>query len=679
MKATSGALPIIVAFLCLAGIQFVAAGDNKTVVEKMKDAKPVTRLGSVYAPKPGEKGPFTISKGDADLTLGGRVRVDYVFDDNVYMLNKNLPDEEQYFKETVDLTLAAAYGHEKYGHNAVEIFTDLRHKGVWGRPLSYADKDAGLLGQSSIKFNNESNSIFGPHAHTSTKTLTWFNEAWLKFSLNAVLGVGRDNRHIQFLKLGWFPFDLGRGIALGSFYGLNRELIGLYNYSEDKAAPGINLTGDIIKDRLKYDIYYARFEERGKSFDDVVNVEKRFIVGRRTNPWRGVGKNDDLIAGRIKWKALKSENDGELYFEPYIFYNAASDKKVDIPADSKVNWGSYGMQLEYSYKNFECGGEFALNYGKEHLYNIDRDQTGIQNRDGYLKEEHPKILDKDPNDSSAMPVPVTRYTNQASREPVYTNGVQINIANGASEDYPFYNAKDRFRNSYINKLDGWMTVVDGAYTFAKWNLKLALAYAYASGDDNPHTRQVNKTYHGFVGLHENYNGGKRVKSMLILDERDLLRPIAKVDNRVDTSRDIHFSNLQYVGLGCKWLPKSRIKNLIIWPNILGFWSTHRMHKYVPDPTNPNKSGRLSETEYARNFLGTEANIWTSCNVVTDLRFYINFAVFFPGGFYSDMKGVPTSREIFTFVAEADTRPDAVRLGLGDDTAFHLNVGIEYNF
>ncbi|MFA6492370.1 MAG: hypothetical protein WCW33_06095 [Candidatus Babeliales bacterium] len=677
MKASSGALLIVMGFLCITGAP-LAGETNKSVMQKMKASQPITRVESLKTPTPGEKGPFTISRGDADLTLGGRVRVDYYFKDHTYMLNDKIPDLEQFFKETVDLTMAAAYGHEKYGHTAVEIFTDLRHKGIWGKALTYADKDSGPIGPSNIRFNRSNiTTIFGQHSHTSGKTLTWFKDAWLKFSLNAAFGARGED--IQYLKMGWFPFDIGRGIALGGYYGLNKELLGLYSYSEDKSAPGINLTGEIIKDRLRYDIYYARFEERGKSLDDVINIEKRYIVGRRTTPWRGVSKDDDLIAGRIKWKALKSDRDGELYFEPYIFYNAASDQKIDIPVDGKTNWGSYGMQIEYSYKNFECGGEFALNYGKEHAYHIDRDQTNITNRDGFLKEEHPKILDHAPSVVGAAPVPVTEYTNQAAREPVYVNGAQIDKAHGASQDYPFYNADDRFRDGYVSKLAGWMAVVDGAYTLTKWDLKLALAYGYASGDDNPHAQAVNKTYHGFVGLHENYSG-KQVKSMLVLDERTILRPLIKSANgRVSAGQEIHFSDLQLVGLGLKWMPKTRIKNLSISPNILGFWTTHRIHKYVPNTTDPSRSGRLSTTEYARNFLGTEANVWTSCSVVTDLTFFLNFAVFFPGGFYADMKGVPVDREVFTFVTEENQRGDARMFGLGDDTAYHLNVGIEYKF
>jgi hypothetical protein len=168
--------------------------------------------------------------------------------------------------------------------------------------------------------------------------------------------------------------------------------------------------------------------------------------------------------------------------------------------------------------------------------------------------------------------------------------------------------------------------------------------------------------------------------MLILDERALLRPMVGTNGRVTASREIHFSNLQHVGLGLKWMPKCFIKDLSINPNLIGFWSAKRIHKYVPNTVEPWLPGTLSLTEYARNFMGTEANIWTTCRVVTDLTFFLNFAVFVPGGYYTDMKGVPVTREVFKFIVQDDRNDlDSASLGLGDDTAFHLNIGIEYKF
>ena len=69
-----------------------------------------------------------------------------------------------------------------------------------------------------------------------------------------------------------------------------------------------------------------------------------------------------------------------------------------------------------------------------------------------------------------------------------------------------------------------MAVVDAAYTFDKWPLSLAIAYGYASGDENPHKEAKNKTHNGFVGLHECYIG-KRVKSVFY-DDRVLQLPFA---------------------------------------------------------------------------------------------------------------------------------------------------------
>jgi len=645
----------------------------------VKFPAPMTRADSLKTPTKGSKEPFTMRAGDATMTFMGNARVDWFYEDNMYLLNKNIPDENEYFKEVVDFKFDVSYGEEKYEHKAVEVFADMRHKSVWGKGLSYADRDAGPIGPSQIKFGGEnSQAIFGTHGHTSGKALLWFKDAWLRFSLNAAVGYYPSQR-LHFLKLGWFPFEMGRGIALGSSYGLNKELLGLYSYSEDKSAPGINLNGVFIPDRLKYDLYFARFEEKNKSFDDVINLEKRHIVGRYSTPWRGVNKDDDLFAARINVRPIKSDTAGTLELEPYIFYNAASDQKVEMGPDAKVYWGSYGLQVEYGLGNFECGAETAFNYGKEELFNIDRNKAIVDNREGYIVELQSKIYDSDPSLATAKTVFVTPDSNKAAQADFYVNGKEI-------PGYPgYWNAKNRFRPAYNNRLAGWMMVVDGAYTIAPWNLKIAMGGGFASGDDAPHSVEKNKTYHGFVGLHETYNG-KRIKSILILDERLLKRPVSATGDtgKVTALRDTTFSDLQLVQFGLTWAPKIFIKDLSLNSNVVSFWKAHRIHRYIAGTYNPatkKDSGYISPTEFARSYLGTEFNILSSCSVVRDLRMFANFALFFPGGFFADMKGIPLSDDYFKQVVqdERNGELEASKFRLSDDMAMHFNMGFEYKF
>ncbi|MCB9493254.1 MAG: hypothetical protein H6679_03195 [Epsilonproteobacteria bacterium] len=633
----------------------------------------------------GKKPPLFIENGDYKLNFGGRACVEHYYQDNIYLLNGCMPDENEYFKHTVDTSLHFVYGEKKYGHKAVQAFTALRSKGIWGKPASFSDRESGPNSPSEVKI---SDSLVGSHSHTTGKPLIWAKEAWLQFSLNAAIGYHSPLVHT--LKLGYFPFDLGRGIALGSAYGLNKEFLGLYSYPEDKAPPGILLHGEFFKDRFAYDIYYAKFEERSKGLSDTINTVNAHIVGRRETPWRGVNKDDELIAGRIKVKPVYDHDKiGTLELEPYVFYNAASDQKVEIAPDSKSQWGAFGIALEHKVKNFEWGGEVAVNYGHETLFPIDRNKSQIKRTRAsngeefaYLTEEYSHILQKglvtsDPN--MTINAPVT----QVSEEYALRSGLDCkgNIevpTDGKFDD--FSNKSDRFIKGYVNKFTGWMGVIDAAYTFEDIHLTVAGAYGYASGDKSPHSEEVNKRYGGFNGLHEVYSG-KRVKSVIILGERFLKMPVTLVGGEREAIVDVTFSDIAYAGVSALWKPNTRVKGLKINPNLLFYWKTKTSAKFDAE------KGEASTTEKARNFMGTEFNIMSSLQLSKDLTMACNTGLFAPAGYFTDIKGVPLDKNFFRRLVKTPANFGVLEANetlaklysLGNDTSYYLKVGVEYKF
>lgn len=627
-----------------------------------------------HADDAGQQHAFKFKRGDASLTLGGKIKTEGYFLKNAYMLNTNLPDENGYLKETIDINFDVAYGEKKYGHKAVEFFAELRHKGVWGYALSYADKDAGPLSPTAVRLVD---ATFGSHSHTSGKPLIWFKDAWLAFSLNAAFGL--ESKNIHTIKAGWFPFDLGRGIAFGGFYGLNKELLGLYNYNEDKAAPGILLHGDIIKDRLTYDLYYGKFEERGKGFGDTIAIVRKHIVGREKTPWRGVGKDDDAIAGRLKWVAFKDHEDaGTLEVEPYVFYNYASDQRVEIAPDCKTRFGSYGFGIEHDVKDFEWGGEVAFNYGKQEMFNIDRNQIKLE-RDattGTIREVMSHIQ------YAGGKAPVTAAALAASKVTIVD---QTNTAIPGAAGYT--SKSDRFRPAYTNTFGGYMGVLDCSYNFRAVDLKLAVAYGYMSGDYDPQEKETSKTYGGFVGFHELYSG-KRVRSLYLLDERSLLRPISRLPGVVNNKETLDLesvsSDIQHVGAALTWKPRDfYVNNFTLNPNILSFFTAHKSYKFVP-ATTPTGDGEYTN-DYASGYLGTELNVFVNFDLIKNLKFFGKFACFLPGQHFKDIKGVPLDRDVARYLVDFGAPLSDADLAvlrdyrLGHDPAFMLNMGLEFKF
>lgn len=609
----------------------------------------------------GTKPKMKIQQGDASLTFAGKTKIEHFFQDNAYLLNKCIPDENEYFKHSVNLIFDFVYGEKQYGHKAVQFYTDLRHKSVWGKASSYADRESGPSGPSSVRL---ANTVFGAHSHTSGKALIWITEGWLQFSFNALFESDSENRH--YLKLGWFPFSLGRGIALGSSYGLNKELLGLYSYPEEKGSPGINLHGTIIKDRLKYDLYYAKFEERNKNFADTINHEKRHWIGRELRPWRGINKDDSLVAARLKIYPLPECVPGVLELEPYWFYNDASDQFLEIAPDIKTRLHSVGFAAEYAYNDcFECGSDIAFNIGKEKVISIDRNRVEIENRNGQLIEVYSHIVSEASPTMKALVTPEMKLL--AEDASLKTNN--LSFGNG------FKNSSRRVRPYYENELRGWMAVIDATAHIKPCNASLSLAYGYASGDRNHHIEETNKTYKGFVGLHEFYTG-KRVKSVYLLDQRLLKRPISLEPNNARADEDTSFTDLHHFGIAGQWKPKVGSRQLTFNPNVMLFWKDHKSPKF--DRT----TNKASTCEFASSFMGTEVNLIATAEFFKDLTFYATFAAFFPGDYFRDISGVELSKDFIRIIQQQNPRNatiDPAQFRLRDDTAFHMNIGLSYKF
>ncbi len=516
----------------------------------------------------------------------------------------------------------------------------------------------------------------------------WFREGWVKFALNPIFGA-KGSSHVQYVQIGWFPFLLGRGISLGNGYGFNKEYLGLYTYSgEDKSAPGIDIFGEIVKGTLWYDLYYAKFEERSKSLSDTINLVKASYMGRKATPWRGVNKDDELIAARLKWVAINNDKCGKLELEPYVMCNFASDQWIELNPDTNTTLGAYGLALEHVYRDFEWGGEVAFNFGSEKLQSIDRNISKIGRQEesgtdydkgGLLYEYYSHIIDQRTGKN-------TRITAESKKASNVDFGCNGNWNGTEIPGYPNYvnyikdkNGSDRFRCGYKNDFNGWAAVLDAAYNFRKWDFKVAVSWGYASGDFDPHKEEKNKKYNAFIGLHEGYCG-KRVPSLFILDQRLLKRPLSlqyPYGKLTEVETDISFSNIQMVGVGLTWSPAySQNRKVSINPNVIGFWTTKSSHKidYLC------KNQPEVSCKWARDFMGTEANLIVKSEIIKDLTLFGKFAVFSPGGYFEDMQGIPLDGDFFNKLAmPVKDDYDSRLYRLASDTAYHMNIGIEYQF
>lgn len=596
-----------------------------------------------------------IGLDDFEFIFSGNFKPETFFGSGVSRLN-TIDDLDKIFfsRHTLDINMNILYGNESYGHDAAQFYFTLRNKAVWGSPenlLRTTDSTVKLL-----------EAVQGAHTHGIPRHLFWMREAWLQFELKDVFGLSCTRKHS--LKIGAFPYELGRGIALGDAYAVGPELLGFYSDGAvDQYAYGALLTNEFITDTLFNEIYVAILQNKCSTPNEVNLKIRGQEFGRLNSPERGFGRINFLTATRFNWIVF-NDTFGKLNVEAYALYNNDKEQKVEFAGDASARFGTVGFASEYVGPVFEVGFDTAFNIGNQELVGWDRNGIILENRGGsvFIVNDHVRVGDPITG-QRALYVDrseVQNAVNNAYRDASF-NGKQIGVT---SDGQPLFNAVDRFRNPTSRKLKGWMFVSDAGWWILEKELQVAVAGGIASGEDNP----INDQYTGFVGLQELY-AGKRVKSAFLLGgagkvKRFLSQPDENADpDRYITSPISGFTNLIYTGASLSWGKKNVKKPFKLNPNVLVYWQETR-------------------TGHASNYLGVESNLFATCNILRDLELFCVGSVFFPGTHYKDRKGaIAVTPEQEDIVDEADVtgyEADPIPR-YNDNIAFTLNIGLKFSF
>ena len=214
------------------------------IAPKVPDDAPV----KVAQPLP-KKAPLVFESGDSCFTFGWYYRPEFFYGKNLYMLCDCNPTDRvvQPGKHTFDTTIAYQYGNASHGFPIFEFKSVLRSRFTWGVAESPA-----TTGGTPIKFLD---TVIADHAHSISLGLPIIRELWMDMSLNELFHFDSSTKHR--LRLGFFPFSLGRGISLGEAYATTPDLLG-YQISNaiQQFAPGFKISGEIVPcSKLLYDLY----------------------------------------------------------------------------------------------------------------------------------------------------------------------------------------------------------------------------------------------------------------------------------------------------------------------------------------------------------------------------------------------------------------------------------------
>lgn len=617
------------------------------------------------------------TSGDFEYVFSGVFKPETFYGKNVNWLNNDNDFDKSYVsKHVLDLSVDLLYGAQTYGEKIAEFLFQVRNKGIWGNPESIASTTF-----ADIKILD---AIRGTHKHGFPRHVFWIRQLWLQFNINQAVNLPFKNIHT--FTIGAFPFQLGRGIALGDAYASGPEVLGFWSDSVvDQYAFGAKFSGDIFPKILSYDLYTAILQNNSTGIADtekVIFAQHIGAVDKDTK--RGFGKVNYIMAGRFNWNVFDNSWLGRLTVEPYGLYNNDPEQKIEFPADASSKLGTAGLASEFYGNRFECGFDYAVNFGQQRVKGWDRNIIKENNNKGVVVLVNDNVnasyidLLGQPVVEPAPYVPgsdAQKFINDPTKQSENWNGQEIDkvsslgyLVNKPGTQIALINSKGRFGKHYTNTYRGWMFVTDAGYSFCDKDLLLAVAAGVASGDDNPNFESKDGTYEGFIGLQETYSG-KRVRSVFLLGGAGKLKRLfstpASGDVQAPTTKAqavSGFTNLIYCGTSLKWKPKSWKKPFEINPNVLALWQEKQIGK-------------------ARTFLGVETGLFINYSLLKDLKIFWVSSMFFPGSHYKDRMGtrVFTDEEEAFYDSEDPTgKPDRIP-GLGNNVAYTFNLGLIYSF
>ena len=508
---------------------------------------------------------------------------------------------------------------------------------------------------------------------------------------------------------GYVSFFTWSGIALGEAYATDNDFLGYFGANAiDQFAPAFKLSGEIIApNALAYDVYCAITDNSAANFNEVNQQINGQRFGRLHKPQRGFGIFDYIIAGRLMWKPFDDVG-RRAYLEPYALYSHDGEQKIEFIGDARQNLVTVGLAGEFEYGKFEFGFDTAINRGRQRVYGWDRNVIKNENRDGHEVSAFSEVITEKPKVKQKAQRALVTKTNKATvvagpRDQIH-NGKRIPRLRDHDEKPVkeiLYNDFNRFTNAYHNDLRGAMFVCDMAYNFP-CAIKLAAMAGIATGGDDPNKdlqshgeSNMHDTFRGFIGEQEIYSGN-RVRSIFVMSgqgkiPRYLSIPAVDIIENEPTIVE-RFTNLILAGASFQAKPQLWSTTYSIQSNILAFWVDHRPRLFTLREGGKEVivKERDLEAPFVKyrgrldRFLGIEINFIFEAEIIKDLTFVFNGAVFLPGGFIKGLKGEKgITKEQKEFLKNQASPNEGAKVTkvphIGDDPGYYFTFAFQYDF
>lgn len=585
------------------------------------------------------------------------------------LLNHSLKEDKvNWLRTTFDLKMTVSWGKKTVDHDAVKICAAFRHRSIWGLDSMRTDK--GMLKVGDV-------SGFA-HTHAVTKPPMWVKSLWLDFSFDSMFS-DEDSSGLNRCKLGYFPFELGKGVVLGSGYGVSQDYLGEFIRNYDYSMPGILFSGTSENNMLGYNFYFARPQAKSSTTAQVLGLTKGHLIEASNIPFGGAFRDDNILAVQFDFRNEKSEVSEAAQFRlsPYGVAFFSPDNKIKLDADSSIRLYTAGLSGELNSEFIDASFDSGMNYGEQVVRSCDTN-----------------AIELSPNENAVLVQNYSQINSSAdSKKAAAVEALKKELAKSLHRDgQPFTDSSNnnyvssptRITKSYINKYRGYMGVVDLSFKIPAAGLAISGVAGMASGDANPNKKTEDKTYKGFVGINESFEN-KRVPSLIVLGG-GVRRPATLDSDGSPYLKDFMngvFTDVRFVGAGFAITPSfaKEIKGKFS-ANALCFWKDHVGTKVVSvsEDLETNKLTAVFGADNASRNLGYELNSIISLQPINNFEISAQVAGFFPGQYYTDIKGARLGNDITKAIESFDLDQVTQNLySIGNQPCYVFGINIKYTF
>ncbi len=670
-----------------------------------------------------------ISGHDIRLHFGGRLKDDFFVYNYVHTLRSDYHDQNDFFRHKMYLDFVINQGEMKFGKPASQACVRLMNYVFWQKESNYLP-----ITVDEITLPGADNVSISKNLRAKTlMPLIFAEQAWFKINLDAFTDTFQ--KHPTFLKVGYFPYTVGRGVALGFHEDLAVDYLG---WAGDGGftrypfmPPGI-LFRTQLTDHLTWDVYFNLWRETNASLADTLQPFRQSrLFGHR--PERGSGKDRTTWVTKLDFSKHYADL-GQVQLEPYFLYVDAPEQGIEFEADASSKLFTLGMMTDWHNDNWSVNVELAGQFGHQNVHALDRNVIEVtRSGDGKLANAFTHVLQVSDAGGAVNPIPANSIHAQATLnsplgivapgvnddrfEPQNDLAFIVNAPNnqdlsqqnqrirnqnngvidvGAANTRIFNSnifGNNRFRPAYRLSYQSFMVLGDIAYTFDKEPFRICGSAGHISGDRYPYNDEVSRSFKGFIPLRSRYRGLGN-QNFLMFDRQVTPRPL-NISYRTlyafNDQKDL--SNLQFIGLGGTWYPFKDRTKMTVTLDIMWLWEAARLYTWDkngkhPDPAIEAQLMRLRNTvngvptkfsgwetnRHAHRMLGTEVDIKTHYQLLDHCSWTTKFVMFFPGRLYKDLDGQPN-----IITQRIDEQGFEKSDSLGHQVAFAFVTGLNYRF